>query len=90
MANASFKTDPVRKAESAALPLLFLLASLLSQYLGAASGKSLFPLVGAEGVTALRVGLSGVILTAIWRPWRNRRGRPDLRNLLVYGVTLGR
>jgi len=90
VANASFKTDPVRKAESAALPLLFLLASLLSQYLGAASGKSLFPLVGAEGVTALRVGLSGAILTAIWRAWRNRRGRPDLRNFLVYGVTLGR
>jgi inner membrane transporter RhtA len=89
VANASFKTDPVRKTESAALPLLFLLASLLSQYIGAASAKSLFPLVGAEGVTALRVGLSAVLLTAIWRPWRNRPGRQDLRNLLVYGVTLG-
>jgi inner membrane transporter RhtA len=90
VANASFKTDPVRKTESAALPLLFLLASLLSQYIGAASAKSLFPLVGAEGVTALRVGLSAVLLTAIWRPWRSRPSRQDLRNLLVYGVTLGR
>jgi inner membrane transporter RhtA len=89
VANASFKTDPVRKTESAALPLLFLLASLLSQYIGAASAKSLFPLVGAEGVTALRVGLSAVLLTAIWRPWRSRPSRQDLRNLLVYGVTLG-
>jgi inner membrane transporter RhtA len=89
VANASFKTDPVRETESATLPLLFLLASLLSQYIGAASAKSLFPLVGAEGVTALRVGLSAVLLTAMWRPWRSRLSRHDLRNLLIYGVTLG-
>lgn len=89
MADASSKPNPVRREESTALPLLFLLASLLSQYIGAASAKSLFPLVGAEGVTALRVGLSAVLLTAVWRPWRSRLGRRDLRNVLVYGVTLG-
>jgi inner membrane transporter RhtA len=89
VANAPFKTDPVPKTESAALLLLFLLASLLSQYIGASSAKSLFPLVGAEGVTALRVGLSAPLLTAIWRPWRSRPSQQALRNLLVYGVTLG-
>ncbi|MBY6264349.1 EamA family transporter [Azospirillum sp. 412522] len=71
------------------MPLLILLASLLSQYVGAASAKSLFPLVGAEGVTGLRVGLSALMLMAILRPWRSLPGRGDLRNLLVYGVTLG-
>ncbi|WP_207461125.1 EamA family transporter [Azospirillum sp. SYSU D00513] len=89
MANASFQTDPASKTDSAALPLLFLLASLLSQYVGAASAKSLFPLVGAEGVTALRVGISAVLLLALWRPWRSRVGGRDLRNLIVYGATLG-
>lgn len=85
MANTSLTS--AGRPESAAL--LLLLASLLSQYVGVASAKSLFPVVGAEGVTALRVGLSALMLTAIWRPWRNRPGRGDLRNLLVYGTTLG-
>jgi len=89
VANASFETNPGRRTESAALPLLFLLASLLSQYIGAAWAKSLFSLVGPEGVVALRVGLSALLLTAIWRPWRSRPSRRDLRNLVVYGVTLG-
>ncbi|MBK1837614.1 EamA family transporter [Azospirillum sp. YIM B02556] len=89
MANASIETPAATRPEPAALPLLILLASLLSQYVGAASAKSLFPLVGAEGVTALRVGLSALMLMAILRPWRSLPGRGDLRNLLVYGVTLG-
>ncbi|WP_199235347.1 DMT family transporter [Azospirillum sp. TSA6c] len=93
MANASIETSAETSAatrpEPAALPLLLLLASLLSQYVGAASAKSLFPLVGAEGVTGLRVGLSALMLMAILRPWRSLPGRGDLRNLLVYGATLG-
>ncbi len=89
MANASTDPTTAGRTEPAALPLLLLLASLLSQYVGAASAKSLFPLVGAEGVTALRVGLSALMLAAILRPWRSRPGRGDLRNLLVYGTTLG-
>jgi inner membrane transporter RhtA len=89
VANGSFKADTNFQSKSGALPLMLLLTSLLSQYIGAASAKSLFPLVGAEGVTALRVGLSTCLLMAIWRPWRSRLGRGDLRNLTVYGVTLG-
>lgn len=89
MANASIETSAATRPEPAALPLLILLASLLSQYVGAASAKSLFPLVGAEGVTGLRVGLSALMLLAILRPWRSLPGRRDLRNLLVYGATLG-
>ncbi|WP_376963479.1 DMT family transporter [Azospirillum sp. A26] len=89
MANASIESTSASRPEPAALPLLLLLASLLSQYVGAASAKSLFPLVGAEGVTGLRVGLSALMLMAILRPWRSLPGRGDLRNLLVYGATLG-
>lgn len=89
MANASIESTPLARPEPAALPLLILLASLLSQYVGAASAKSLFPLVGAEGVTGLRVGLSALMLMAILRPWRSLPGRADLRNLLIYGATLG-
>lgn len=89
MANTHSRTAAAVAGGAAAVPLLVLLASVVSQYVGAASAKSLFPAIGAEGVTALRVGMSAVLLTAIWRPWRHPIGRANLVNLLVYGVTLG-
>ncbi len=72
-----------------ALPLVALLASLVSQNLGAAVAKRLFPVVGVEGMTALRVGLSALLLLAFWRPWRAPVARRDLGNLVVYGAMLG-
>ena len=51
-----------------ALSLAGLAASLISQNLGAAIAKSLFPRVGVEGMTALRIGLSALLLLAFWRP----------------------
>lgn len=72
-----------------ALPLAALAASLVSQNLGAAVAKSLFPVVGVEGMTALRIGLSALLLLAFWRPWRRPVARRDLGNLVVYGAMLG-
>jgi inner membrane transporter RhtA len=39
---------------------------------GASLAKSLFPLVGAPGVTALRLALGTLILVVIFKPWRLR------------------
>jgi len=72
-----------------ALPLAALAASLISQNLGAAIAKSLFPVVGVEGMTALRIGLSALLLLAFWRPWRTPVARRDLGNLVIYGAMLG-
>ncbi len=72
-----------------ALPVLAIAASLVSQNLGAACAKLLFPLVGIEGVTALRIGLSALLLLAFWRPWRHAVARHDVANLVAYGVMLG-
>ena len=74
---------------SGSLPLVALAASLVSQNLGAAIAKSLFPVVGVEGMTALRVGLSAVLLLAFWRPWRAPVARRDVANVVVYGAMLG-
>lgn len=65
------------------------LCALVAQNVGAAFAKQLFPLVGAEGVTALRVGLSALILLLIWRPWRRLPSGQDARNLLIYGLGMG-
>ena len=72
-----------------ALPLVALAASLVSQNLGAAIAKSLFPVVGVEGMTALRIGLSALLLLAFWRPWRRPVARRDVGNLVIYGAMLG-
>lgn len=67
----------------------FVFAALLSSALGAAAGKSLFPLIGAEGVTALRLGFSAVILAWIGRPWEQALEKRLLAVIAVYGIALG-
>ncbi|MBT9238579.1 EamA family transporter [Pseudomonas sp. MG-2] len=64
------------------------IAALVSVQTGAALAKTLFPLVGPEGVVALRLGLSAVILLAVLRPWRIWR-QANMLHLLGYGVMMG-
>jgi inner membrane transporter RhtA len=78
-----------RTADGAAAPVLAIAAAMVSTYAGAAFAKQLFPLVGAEGVVALRVGLSALLLAAFARPWRVLPSRAEIPTLLLYGLTLG-
>ncbi len=77
------------QTQAKAAPLLAALAALISVQVGAAFAKGLFPLVGPEGVAALRIGISALGLTLILRPWRLRLDRRRGLALLGYGVTLG-
>lgn len=72
-----------------ALPLLAIAASLGSQNLGAAWAKALFVQVGVEGMTALRVGGSALLLLAFWRPWRHALARGRVLDVVGYGAMLG-
>ncbi len=71
------------------LPLLAVLGSVTALGIGTSFAKQLFPLVGALGTTALRVGLSALLLLALWRPWRWPLSRADALAVLRYGVALG-
>ncbi|MGQ0711078.1 MAG: EamA family transporter [Rhodoferax sp.] len=71
------------------VPLLAVLGSVTALGLGTSLAKSLFPLIGASGTTALRVGFSALLTLCIWRPWRQRLTRPDAWALLRYGIPLG-
>ena len=70
-------------------PVAALLGSLVSLCVGSSYAKTLFPALGALGISALRIGLAMVILMAVFRPWRRRWQIADLKALALYGVTLG-
>ncbi|BES84499.1 threonine/homoserine exporter RhtA [Pectobacterium araliae] len=73
---------------SSFIPVLLIIISMLSIQSGAALAKNLFPLIGATGVTALRLGIGTIILCIIFKPWRMRFSSNRLP-LLIYGVMLG-
>lgn len=71
------------------LPALAVLGSITSLCIGTSFAKRLFPIVGAEGTSALRVGFSALVLLAFWRPWRWPLSRRDAGYVIRYGLTLG-
>ncbi|WP_330983441.1 MULTISPECIES: threonine/homoserine exporter RhtA [Enterobacterales] len=71
------------------LPIVVILIAMCSIQSGAALAKSLFPLVGAPGVTALRLALGTLILVCVFKPWRLRFTAEQRVPLLLYGLSLG-
>lgn len=71
------------------LPVLILLVAMMSIQGGASLAKSLFTIVGAPGVTALRLALGTIILVVVFKPWRLRFTREQRLPLLFYGLSLG-
>ncbi|WP_109400716.1 threonine/homoserine exporter RhtA [Proteus sp. TJ1640] len=70
-------------------PVLLLLLSMLSIQSGASLAKSLFPVIGAPAVTALRLLLGTLILFFIFKPWRLKFTRESVMPLFLYGLSLG-
>ncbi|WP_321325812.1 DMT family transporter [uncultured Parasphingorhabdus sp.] len=71
------------------MPYLALFGGMASLAIGTSFAKQLFPLIGAEGTSALRVSLSALILIAVWRPWRFKLSKADAGRILLYGLVLG-
>jgi inner membrane transporter RhtA len=71
------------------VPVAGLIVAMLCFQIGAALAKGLFPLVGASGAVALRLGIAALLLAAAWRPWRVRLGFKDTRLIVLYGLSMG-
>lgn len=63
--------------------------AMVSFQLGAAFAKQLIPVLGAPGTTALRLGLSALLLVVVQRPWRSVPSRSAWKWILAYGASLG-
>ncbi|MFI7864664.1 threonine/homoserine exporter RhtA [Ectopseudomonas khazarica] len=71
------------------VPIALLVVAMTSIQSGASLAKNLFPLVGAEGTTALRLVLGAIILSLVMQPWRARLDLRKCHVLLAYGLALG-
>ncbi|SER27769.1 inner membrane transporter RhtA [Pseudomonas sp. NFACC02] len=74
---------------SAILPVGMLLIAMASVQTGASLAKSLFPVVGAQGTTTLRLIFASLLMVLILRPWRTTFTASSLRTVLIYGIALG-
>ena len=79
----------LRASDRMILAALAVVVGQVSNGVGAAWSKSLFPIMGPEGVVALRVGFSALLLGVVTGAWRFRLPREQWSNLAGYGICLG-
>ena len=79
----------VLSSTSTAVAVVSLIVAMVSFQGGASIAKQLIPAIGAPATTALRLGLSALIICILQRPWRSLPSRSSLAVILVYGLALG-
>ena len=89
MTSLALKTHLNSPLAARLIPYLALFAGMVTLACGTSFAKTLFPVIGAEGTSAYRVGISALLLVAVFRPWRFRLTRADLGAIALYGVVLG-
>lgn len=85
-------TTAIRQAETPAtllIPIAALIVAMLSFTSGASVAKQLFPIIGAQGTTALRLSIGALILVAVLRPWRVRLSSTSWQSIVFYGLAMG-
>jgi len=82
-------TPPNRSLASTLYPVALLLIAMASIQSGASLAKSMFPVVGAQGTTTLRLIFASIIMLLLLRPWRAKLTTQSLRTVVVYGMALG-
>src|SRR3954471_1370452 len=69
--------------------VLMVFIAMLSVQSGASLAKQLFPIIGPQPMTILRLTFATLILWCLARPWRGGLTRPMLKAVVLYGFSLG-
>ncbi|OHE75953.1 MAG: transporter [Verrucomicrobia bacterium RIFCSPHIGHO2_12_FULL_41_10] len=69
--------------------IFFLIVAMTSIQTGASLAKEIFPVLGAVGISFLRIVFAAILLILVFRPWRKRMDRNQLQAIILYGVSLG-
>lgn len=70
-------------------PIPAVLLAIVSVQSGAAIAKTLFPSIGAAGTASLRIGISALILMAVYRPNLTKLSKEQWKFVIPYGLCLG-
>src|SRR5471030_3175029 len=81
--------DQPRSLASTLFSVGLLLIAMASIQSGASLAKSMFPIVGAQGTTTLRLVFASIIMVLVLRPWRAKFTAKSLRTVVIYGIALG-
>lgn len=73
-------------ATSPLVSVLLLLVSMSSIQASASLAKTIFPLVGPAGTTALRLLVASAILLVVMRPWKKAIPRSAWKVIAVFGL----
>jgi inner membrane transporter RhtA len=84
-----YNEHPHRSLAATLFPIGLLLIAMASIQSGASLAKSMFPVVGAQGTTTLRLIFASIIMLLLLRPWRARLDANTLRSVIIYGMALG-
>jgi inner membrane transporter RhtA len=76
-------------SQSTAVAVSSAIVAMVSFQVGATFAKQLIPVIGAPGTTALRLGVSALIVVILQRPWRSIPSRTAWPVVLAYGISLG-
>ena len=71
------------------IAVICVLLAMVTIQSGASIAKQLFPIIGPEGTTALRLGFSATILCLVFKPWRAFPPLGQRMPIIVYGLCLG-
>lgn len=74
---------------SVPLAVLLVVLGMAATQAGASLAKLLFPLVGPQGATVLRLGLAALVLALVLRPWRRPPPGRQWRAIGLYGLAMG-
>ncbi|MBM3618063.1 MAG: DMT family transporter [Alphaproteobacteria bacterium] len=77
------------KKPTVAMAVFCMVMAMVSITAGASLAKTIFPAIGAEATTSLRLTFAAIVLFAVFRPWRFVPKKHEWRNLVFYGATLG-